>query len=425
MDKDVNVRELIVDMYLSVLRDGEHSHILLKNVLDKYDYLDGKDKAFIKRVFEGTLERSITIDYVINKFSSTKVNKMKPLIRCLIRMSVYQILYMDRVPDSAVINEAVKIAKKRKFVNLSGFVNGVLRNISRNKEAAVDTDAWDVIYSTPEIIIDELIKDYGKDTVKGILEASLKERHFYVRVREDISADEKNSVFEEWEKEGVSYIKSDMLEYAYELKNTDNIARFEGFEKGLYTVQDITSMMVCECAKISKDDYVIDVCAAPGGKSLHAANKGAKVSARDLTEAKVELIDENIERFNIDSIESKVWDARELDEDAVEKADVLICDIPCSGLGVMGRKPDIKLNASTEGFESIENLQREIIDTVWRYVKPGKTMMYSTCTLRKSENEKQVEYILNNYPFELVDMNTYFTCDKHDGFFIAKLVRKN
>lgn len=425
MDNKINVREMVVDMLLEVIREGTHSHILLKQVQDKYNYIQESDKAWIKRAFEGTLERMITIDYVLNSYSDVKVNKMKPFIRSLMRMSVYQILFMDRVPDSAAINEAVKLAKKRKFVNLSGFVNGVLRAIVRDKDKLSKFDDPGIQYSLPQIIVESLITDYGRDKALSIMEESLKDRHLCVRIREDIKAEDRMRVIGEWEEKHITFRQLSMLDYAYELFDTEGLGRFECWQEGLYTVQDVASMMVCEKAGITGDVKVIDVCAAPGGKCLHAASKGAVVDARDVSEMKTGLIEENIARLHAENITVKIWDATIEDKEAIESADILIADVPCSGLGVMGKKPDIKQNASKEGWQSIEELQKKIVDTVWRYVKPGGTMMYSTCTLRKAENEKMTEYIVTNYPFELVEEKTYFPCSENDGFYIAKLERKN
>lgn len=412
-----------MDMLLEVVRNNTYSHILLKNVLDKYNYIEEHEKAFVKRLFEGVLEREITIDYVINTYSNTPVNKMKPLIRCLMRMSVYQILFMDRVPDSAAINEAVKLAKKRKFVNLSGFVNGVLRKIAQNKDSCLDTDDMSVVYSVSGLIADSLIADYGKAQTEEILKQSLKERHLFVRVREDLDAKDVDKIIAEWNEQHIDYRQLDDINYAYELKNTDNIARLSCFSEGLYTVQDVASMMVCEYADITPQTKVIDVCAAPGGKSLHATSKGAVVESRDVSDSKVDLILENVNRLKCKTVTAKVWDATVLDESAIETADVVIADVPCSGFGVMGKKPDIKRNVSKEGLEGLCVLQKNIMDNVWKYVKVGGTLMYSTCTLRKAENESMVEYLTSNYPLELERMETLFPNENHDGFFIARMKR--
>ena len=182
-------------------------------------------------------------------------------------------------------------------------------------------------------------------------------------------------------------------------------------------------MEVCENANIMQGDLIIDVCAAPGSKSLHAVSKGAIVDARDISLHKVSVIEENIKRLNADNISAKVWDATVYDDSSKEKADVVIADVPCSGFGVIGRKPDIKRNVTKDSLDSIVLLQKSIIDVVWQYVKKNGYLMYSTCTLRKAENEEMVDYIISKYPFKIEYIKTQFPDDEHDGFFIARLKR--
>ncbi len=446
----VNTRELITDMLLEIQNSKEYSHILLKKVLDKYNYLQESDKAFIKRVMEGTLENQIKIDYVIDSISKVPTKKMKPFIRCLMRMSVYQILFMDKIPDSAACNEAVKLAIKRNFGPLRGFINGVLRNIARNKESIHYPDkkenpimSLSVGYSMPQFLTEILVRDYGVDKAETILKGLLEERNLCVRIREDITEDEKKSVVDDWAKHNITFMRHPYLSYAYILKNTDRLGNLESFRKGLFTVQDVSSMLVCEIADIKKNDIIIDVCAAPGGKSLHACSKlhgTGLVDARDVSEYKVNLIEENKRRMQAENLSIKIWDATVKDETAIEKADIVILDAPCSGIGVIGKKPDIKYNLMPESLSSIQVLQKNIIDTVNAYVKPGGTLIYSTCTIRKEENQDMVNYITEHYPFSLQSINSYLPKEllskeenvsyvqllpgkESDGFFIAKLTK--
>lgn len=441
-NNSINIREIITEILLSIDKGEEHSHILLKNVLDKYDYLPQNDKNFIKRVTEGTLENRIRIDYVINAYSKTPVNKMKPLIRNLVRMSIYQIIYMDKVPDSAVCNEAVKLAGKRGFRGLSGFVNGLLRNISREK-ASIKWPPKDsdkpadiaVLFSSPLLIVESLVDDYGVEETKRSLEYSLGISRMYVRLDERLDAEQKEAVFSEWNENGITYRQHDEIPYAYFLEGADNPAKLTGFAKGYYMMQDLSSMYVCELAGITAGDTVVDVCAAPGGKSMHAAIKlsivekdaaqvpKGRVISRDVSEYKVDFINDNASRLHIDNIVTEVWDATVLDEELIGKADVVIADVPCSGIGVIGRKPDIKYNLTEEGLHSITVLQKQIIDNAVRYVKPGGTLMFSTCTMRKAENDENVDYILTSGEFKLEEKRQFFITDEHDGFFIAKLIR--
>ena len=453
----MNIRELILEMLIEILEQDGYSHLVIRSVLDKYNYMESRDKAFMKRVTEGTLERLIQIDYVLNHFSKVPVTKMKPLIRNLLRLSVYQILFMDSVPDSAVCNEAVKLAGKRGFRSLSGYVNGVLRNIARNKTDLPYPDKEkepmayaSVQYSMPEWIVQLWLEAYGKEQTKTMLENLLKEHPVSVRVRESLTEDERKEWLSKLSERGVQWEQHPYLRNAYVLKDTEGVGGLPGYEEGLFTVQDISSMLAVESTGIRnmspegmEEVKVLDVCAAPGGKSLYVAdllgNKG-RVVARDLTEYKVSLIRENIDRLKIENVKEQIWDALLMDEEWKEKADVVIADLPCSGLGIMGKKRDIRYRSKPEKLKELEELQKQILSVVWQYVKPGGILIYSTCTIHPGENEKMVEWFTGQYPFITESLTPYLpkalheTADKGyiqlmpgihetDGFFFARLRR--
>lgn len=433
MGNTVNDRELILEILLAVTRDGEYSHIALRNVLENYQYLDKSERAFITRVTEGTLERMIELDYIINQFSKTKVNKMKPVIRTIIRSAVYQLKYMDSVPDSAVCNEAVKLAGKRGFSGLKGFVNGVLRNISRNLDNVKypdksDTVKWlSVIYSMPEWIITEWLKNYDREMVEKMLQAFLAERPTTIRC--NLSQISREELAEELKKEGVKVSRCDTVDSALFISGYDYLGALESFRTGHFQVQDISSMEVAEWADPKEDEYIIDVCAAPGGKSLHLADKLAgkgHVEARDLTPYKVDLIRDNIARMGIDNIEAVCQDAMVYDEASEKKADILIADLPCSGLGVLGKKTDLKYKMNPDTQEELVHLQRKILSVVHRYVKSGGKLLYSTCTIHRAENQENAAWFAEQYPeFELVRERQFLPgVDDSDGFYIAEFVRK-
>ena len=454
-----NMRELILDMLLEISEKGTYSHLVIRDVLDKYNYVESRDKAFVKRVTEGTLERMIQIDYILDQFSKVPVSKMKPLIRNLMRMSVYQLLYMDSIPDSAICNEAVKLAGKRGFKGLSGFVNGVLRNIARNKTKIAYPDRekekyryFSVYYSMPEWLIKMWMDVYGEEKTSCILEGLLKEHPITVRIKENINQKQKGEWLSKLEKTGVILEQHPYLPYAYELYNVNGVRNLPGYEEGYFVVQDVSSMLVTEALGISDmmqaknadtGILAVDVCAAPGGKSMHLAEylkEKGKVISRDLTEYKVSLIRDNIERMRYQNIEASVHDALLLDDSLREKADVVLADLPCSGLGIIGKKRDIKYRISKEALEELLNLQKRILDVVWQYVKPGGVLIYSTCTINPGENEQMAEWFVKNHPFELVSMSPHLPdalkaegesgmlqlfpgIHKTDGFFLAKLRR--
>ncbi len=428
-----NTREIVLDILLEMERNKVYSHQLMKSVLDKYDYLDVQDKRFMKRLAEGCIERRIELDYYLNQYSTVSVNKMKPLIRCLMRMGVYQIVYMDSVPDSAACNECVKLAAKRKFVNLKGFVNGVLRKITANKEnlSLPDVDKapvsfLSVKYSMPEWIIEMWLGDYGCKTVESILEGCMKVHPVSIRFRTTLSEDEQQKYVKKWKEKGVKVQPIAPLSYMYSIGNVDGITSLEGFKEGIFTVQDISSAMSVEAAGIQSTDICMDICAAPGGKTLLAAEKAARVLARDVSEYKTDYILENCARMKVtDKVDVEVWDAAVFDESKEEWADVVLMDVPCSGLGVLGKKRDIKYNVTPESLESLGVLQKQIVENSWKYVKKGGTLLYSTCTIHKEENEKMSRWICENYPFELeIEKQILPGLEEADGFYYAKLRRK-
>ena len=432
-----NTREIVLEGLLTVEKELSFSNKLVSDILDKYDYLDPRDKAFIKRLFEGTTERRIELDYHINNLASVPVRKMKPLIRCIMRMSAYQILYMDNVPDSAAINEAVKLAKKRKFANLSGFVNGVLRNLSREKENLKWPDAkkdavtyLNVRYSIPEWIVEKWLGLYGFDETEKLLASLLEIHPVSLRFRSNMTDSEREELVKKIEALGVDLKQDDRLKYVYRAQHLENIRELPGYDDGAFVVQDVSSCLAVEAAGIKENDLVIDACASPGGKSLLASEKtgkGGRVISRDISEAKLVRIDENAERMQADNIASQVWDASVFDTSLEEKADVLILDVPCSGLGILGKKRDIKYNATTEGLKDLADIQKSIVKASWKYVKKGGTLLYSTCTINPDENEKNVEWICREFPFSIEKGPVQLLPHKDDcdGFFYTVLKRND
>lgn len=436
-----NVREIAYEALLQYDK-GTAGNTLINDVLTKYSYLDKQDRSFLTRLIEGVMERRITIDYVLSLFSNTPVKKLKPPVRVLLRLGVYQILYMDVVPDSAAVNEMVKIAKKRGLHNLSGFINALLRNVSRQKEDIkwpcekteypLYLSIW---YSCPLWIVNELLADYGLEVCESVLNASISVRPITGRINiTKTNADDvaKNNL-------GIVE-KSELLPYAISLHNVDKITDIDDFREGKFTVQDISSMLVCHVAGIKSDDTVIDVCASPGGKSMHAADLAyeGQVYACDVSENKIERIEDNIRRCGFDNIRTFVKDATIREDDFAEKADVVIADVPCSGLGVMGRKNDIKYNLKEEELDGLVALQKKIINNAVSYVKKGGFFMFSTCTVRKQENYDNYNYIKDALGLKPVDfydelpdrlkdetakngyLQLYSKDALTDGFFIAK-----
>lgn len=445
----ISAREIALGILTDITENGNFSHTAMNRTLNQYQYLEKQDRALVTRLCEGTVERMLTLDYILDRYSTVKVNKMKPFIRNLLRMSVYQIKYMDQIPDSAACNEAVKLAKKRGFGNLSGFVNGILRNIIRNPEKVAYPDEsrdekkfLSVSYSVPEWLAEQLINQYGYGKAKLFLEASLQIKKTTVRCNTDrITPGELVKLLEQSQ---ITVEPGVYLPYALKIGDYNYLNQMEAFQKGYFLVQDESSMLVGAVSGIKSGAFVLDVCAAPGGKSLHAAEllkSTGQVVARDVSEEKVALIRENIRRLGYKNLKAEAGDALVLDRDCIEKFDLVIADLPCSGLGVIGKKPDIKYNMTPEKQKALVRLQRDILNTVHRYVKPGGVLLYSTCTVNREENISNVLWFTEQYKFKLESIEGFLPpsllndttkegyiqllpgIHDTDGFFIAKLRR--
>lgn len=435
MGQGENSRELILDTLLLIDRDGEYSHIALKQVLDKYQYLDKKERAFITRVVNGTLERMIELDHIIHSFSKVKVNKMKPVIRMILRSGVYQIKYMDAVPDSAVCNESVKLAGKRGFTGLKGFVNGVLRNVSRNlakveyPSREKDPEGYlSIRYSLPAWLAAQWIREYGLEKAEEIGKGFFAERPLCVRC--NASRISREELAERLRREGVVVTPDEEVPCALWLQGYDHVAGLPEFREGLFYVQDLSSMRAVLWADPKEGDQVLDVCAAPGGKAIHVAEmlRGTgMVEARDLTDYKIGLLEENIRRAGLANIRAVKWDATLLDPEKEEKMDIVLADLPCSGLGVLGKKPDLRYKMTPEKEEELVRLQQKILSVVQTYVKPGGTLVYSTCTIHRAENEENTRWFLENHPkFRLKKERQLLPgADRGDGFYIAVMEKES
>ena len=449
MAYSVNLREIILGMLMEVTEGEAYSHVTLAQTLEKYQYLDKRDRAFLSRVTEGTLENLIQIEYIIECFSKVPIYNMKPVIRNILRMSIYQLKFMDSVPDRAVVNEAVRIAQKHGFYNLKGFVNGVLRAAARGMDEVSYPKAEDnpleylsIRYSMPQWILKSWIDQFGFGDVEKICASFQTERPTTVRIRTQNASREE--IISSLASEGVTVQQHPYLDYALKISGYNYLQALTAFREGWIYVQDVSSMLVCEIAAPNWGDYCIDVCAAPGGKSLHLADRlkgSGYVEARDISEHKVERMEENIDRLNIINMQAAIKDATEFDQKSFHKADIVLCDVPCSGLGVIGKKQDIKYKMNPTRQEELVRIQRRILGVSQNYVKPGGVLIFSTCTIGVDENQMNLKYFLENYPFSLESIDPYLPEELRsrttaggylqllpgvhdsDGFFMARLKR--
>ena len=457
-------REAVLEILTGIREKGTYSHIAVKEMLDRCerDGMDRRQRAFVKRLTEGVIERRIELDDVLRQYAK-KGARIRPVIRDILRIGIFQILYMDSVPDSAACNEAVILTKKYGKKELSGFVNGLLRNVVRDKEAGRFTagstkEAGELSgagelsrrFSMPEWIIGMWQKQLGEEETGKLLEALLEVRPVSVRFDDRCSQARREEILAQMAEKGVKAKKGHYLPYCYELTGTDSIQELPGYREGLWTVQDESSMMVAEAAGLSGGENVLDICAAPGGKSMHCASKlissgkPGHVHAFDLSKGKVALIEKNVRRMHLTNVTAAQRDAlMPIPDEEKETADVLLCDLPCSGLGVIGRKRDIKYHVTPEQLEELSDLQKRILRGAVSYLKEGGVLIYSTCTVNRGENEQIAAFIeeelglmpdpLAPYlPKELVSERP----DTHqlqllphvhgtDGFYLARFVKRH
>ena len=442
--KKENEREIVLAILIEVLEKNQFSHIVIRQALDKYSYLPQKDRSFIARLSRGCVERKIELDAIIDKAASVKASKQKPVIRNILRMAAYQLKYMD-VPEHAVCSEAVKLAAKKGFWSLKGFVNAVTRKMAVLIPTLDWSDQPSVYYSVPQWLYDKLLSWYPKEKVAAYLEAVVSQSGHPMYVHCHTGRYSIEEIVSSLEKEGISVTKAHYADDCLELTDAGDIRRTKVFQDGLIQIQDISSALAAQCVAPQENSFCIDMCAAPGGKSIHLAKaKGGttKVLSRDISWEKLELIEENRVRCHADNMQIEQWDACMPDEERKETADYVLADVPCSGLGILSRKPDIKYQLTQERLTELVSLQREILVNAAKLVKPGGVLVYSTCTINPEENEENVRYLLTQMPFELESLAPFIKEEiegndpssgmlkllpgqnQCDGFFVARLRRK-
>ncbi|MCH5170847.1 MAG: 16S rRNA (cytosine(967)-C(5))-methyltransferase RsmB [Oscillospiraceae bacterium] len=422
----MNDRNLAYKILLKIEKDKAYSNLTLDASLEK-------EKAgyepFVRALVYGVIERKITLDYILSNFLSQPIKKLKPQVLTVLRMGVYQIKFMNKVPVSAAVNESVKLIKQEGFSFASGLVNSVLRKIANSEilypENDNSVDYLSVRYSCPVDLVRKYISDYGFENTVGILSTSLENPPLNIRVNTlKISPED---LINRLKIENVEVCKSH-LENALTVIS-GNIFASSCYNDGLFHVQDLASQLCINALDPKPQETVLDLCAAPGGKSFTIAekmqNKG-KIYSFDLYEHRLSLINSGAERLGIDIINTSVRDASVTYSD-IPKADKILCDVPCSGLGVIRRKPEIKYK-DLAFIDKLTDLQYNIIYSASSYLKKGGRLVYSTCSLNKDENEKVCERflsshndfkLLNGFPVTLMPHK-----DKTDGFFFAAFTKE-
>ena len=430
-----NARQLSFEILLRIEKDNAYSNLTIDSILSK-SALDTRDKAFVSALVYGVIERKITLDYQIERYLSQPLKKLKAPVLVILRMGAYQIFYMDKVPDSAAVNESVKLTKNNKCVYASSHVNAVLRKCSANSLVLPnkeDDDYLSIAYSCPKWLIHKWTSEYGKEDTLAFLSAGNKKAETIIRV--NTLKTDSETLIQLLANEGIEAKKGYVQDSLIICLSSNEISLLKAYKLGLFHVQDTASQLCARALKAKKDDTVFDLCSAPGGKTFTVAElmeNSGKILAFDLYEHRVKLISDGAKRLGIEIIEAKTADAATFNEN-YGLADKVLCDVPCSGLGIIRRKPEIKYKDESS-FDGLFEIQLSILKNGARYVKPGGRLVYSTCTLNKKENEEVCEKFLSErkdfksvLPLEDVSDENYLTLMPHknnsDGFFIAAFER--
>ncbi|MNB81636.1 Ribosomal RNA small subunit methyltransferase B [compost metagenome] len=400
-----SARVVALDVLVRVEQEGAYSNLLLNSSLQKSG-LSREDTGLATELVYGTLSRLITLDYVLDDFVSKGIAKLTPWVRSLLRLSLYQIMYLDRIPPHAAVNEAVNIAKKRGHQGISGMVNGVLRSVLRAGELPVlkkglnEAQRISILYSHPLWMVERWEAEYGIAAAEAMCSANNEPPAVSVRVNTTMISRDKLLV--QMLEAGLNASPSSLSPYGIVVKGAGNLALSSWYKDGYLSVQDESSMLVAEAVAPEPGMRVLDCCAAPGGKSAHMGElmkDDGYIYANDLHAHKARLISEQAVRLGLDCITTGHADALELaDELTAESFDRVLLDAPCSGLGVIRRKPDLKWRKQPEDVDSIAGLQSELLQSVSALVKPGGVLVYSTCTTEQAENSAIVAAFLERNP---------------------------
>ena len=439
----MNAREIAYKVLLDIEKNKNYSNMAI-NKHFKDVKLSNQDRGLATEIIYGVIENKYYIDYMIDKLSKVKTNKMEIYVKILLRMGIYQIMFLNSISDYAAVNETVNLAKKKNS-KVSGFINGILRNVIRQKETigAIkvkdDIDYLAIKYSHDKWMIRNWMIHLGREFTEELLEANSQRPSIYLRTNTlKITRDE---LIEKLEKQNIKASKVNVVDEAIKVENLKDIENNSLYKEGLFTVQDISSMLVGKVMNPKENSLVLDVCSAPGGKTTHMAtlmNNTGQVVSRDIYDHKLKLIKASCKRLNLTNVDVEEYNAMKMDKDSIGKFDYVLADVPCSGLGIIRRKPEIKYKEKEE-FRDLPPIQKKILENASKYVKKGGTLIYSTCTIQDSENIDVIkEFLQKNKNFELapidevkVDldnqekgyMKIYPNVHEMDGFFISKLIR--
>lgn len=445
---EITEREISFNILSSIYSKNAFSNIIINKHLK--DERDKRKENLVREIVYGVLENNIYIDYIISKASNIKMKKIHPKILTILRMGIYQILFMDNIPSRAAINESVNLAKKHSHKGSVKFVNGLLRNIDRNREEFMKIDEKDhmtrisIKYSHPKWMVKRWINEYGVDFTEKLCKKNNERPKLNIRV--NTLKTNKKDLMNSLINEGLIVKEAEYGEDSLIIDNPSRISELEEFKKGYFFIQDESSTLVGQIMDPIPGSTVIDLCSAPGGKATHLAqkmNNRGKILSKDIYEHKIKLINENANRLGINIIETGISNALEIDKSLINKADYVLVDAPCSGLGLIRRKPEIKINKEEKHIKDLANIQMEILNNAKEYLKVGGALVYSTCTIEKEENINLIKKFLEkNSNFKLVNIEDkikerqnldtleegYIQLYPHihntDGFFISKIIKE-
>lgn len=441
-----NVRYDVFKGLIKVQKDKAYSNIVFEKIAN-YDSYDARDIAFASKLFYGVCEKQLTLEYIIKQYSSTPIDKINLNIKTILQMGFYQLLFMDRIPHHAVVNTCVNLTKQCELQFLSGFVNAILRNFIKNGlkyNLPKDTNSLEYLmvkYSCPKEIIKVWIESYGESIALRLLKTYCKK---FVSVRVNTLKTYKEKLIDKLKSNDINALEAKTMNNALTLNHVVNFKNINAFKEGLFHVQNESSQICCNILNPKPNEKIADVCSAPGGKSFTMAqlmkNTG-EIDAFDIHEHKLNLVKNDAKRLGIDIINTAIKDASKIDKPS-KLYDKVLCDAPCSGLGLFNSKPDVKYNKTPTMLDNLANLQYIFLRNSSLMVKHAGVLVYSTCTLNFKENNaiatkflkehknfkpfeiNKQKYRLKNYGFKEPDNQfTIFPQEGLDGFFIAAFKR--
>lgn len=431
-----SIRKTAATILLNIEKNGAYANIEMNKLRSSGDY-NNMDIRLIGEIVNGVIKRKLTLDYIISRHSSTKLKKISPFVLSVLRVGVYQLLFMDKIPPSAAVDECVKVIKKSSVSRLSGYVNAVLRAVSSDDLASLPsgtTEALSIKYSYPLWLCELWVDEFGYGFATELMESLNKRSPLYIRCNTLRISPERFEA--ELKSAQIDYSKlsfSDFSNYNYSfcLNGIRDITLVPGYENGNFYVQDPAASLAAYVLEPQKNDRIIDLCAAPGGKSLFLASligNSGEILSCDIYDHKIKLISENARRYGAECIKPILNDATVLRQDWIDTADRVLCDVPCSGFGIIRKKPDIKYSRKPEDIAELSALSMQILENGAKYLKNGGILVYSTCTIEKQENEGVVNDFLQKHPeFSISPLgnNNYYTAYPNitdtDGFFICRL----